>query len=96
MKIGLRSEQGRSMIYQYYGRSVSGEHQASRKKEKARITITACCNTNRSHKLSLWLIETLERPHCFGRNKTNISSLGVKWRHNTKAWMSTVIMTKFL
>ena len=57
--------------------TLATESQAGSKKEKARISIVACCNAEGSHKLSLWLIEKAKNPRCFGRNKIKISSLGM-------------------
>src|SRR5436190_21507744 len=65
--------------------TLATESQAGCKKEKACITVMNCCNASGSCKLAPWMIGTAKTPRCFGRNKINISSLNMKWRHNAKA-----------
>ena len=66
--------------------TLATKRQAGCKKEKARITIIPCCNADGSHKLSLWLIGKAAKPRCFGRNKINISSLGMIYK-GIKVWI---------
>lgn len=70
--------------------------QSGTKKEKARISLGHCSNTDGSDKLPLLAISSSQRPRCFASNRINIDSLNVIWRHNKKAWMTTVIMLDWL
>ena len=66
------------------------------KKQKARISLGNCSNADGSDKLSLLIIGSSLKPHCFSRNRINIASINIMWRHNKKAWMTTVIMLEWL
>ena len=76
--------------------TLATEPQAGRKKKKTRIIVVNYSNANGSCKLAPWMIETMETPHYFRKNKINISSLDMKWRHNVKIWMNTTIMMEYL
>ncbi len=70
--------------------------QSGTKKEKARISLGYCSNADGSDKLPLLTISSSQRPRCFASNYINIASLNIIWRHNKKAWMTTVIMLDWL
>jgi len=66
------------------------------KKQKVRISLGNCSNVDGLDKLPLLIIGLLLKPHCFARNRINIALTNIIWRHNKKAWMTTVIMLKWL
>jgi hypothetical protein len=67
------------------------------KKEKARITIHHACNATGSHKLPMWCIGKHKAPRAFkATGVKDIEALGIKWRWNKKAWMTTAIMVDWL
>ena len=66
------------------------------KKQKAQISLGNYSNVDGSDKLPLLIISLSLKPHCFTRNRINIALINIMWRHNKKAWMTTVIMLKWL
>ena len=66
------------------------------KKQKAQISLGNYSNADGSDKLPFLVIGLSLKPHCFLRNCINIASINIMWRHNKKAWMTTVIMLKWL
>jgi hypothetical protein len=78
-------------------RSLATESLSGVKKEKARITIHHACNATGSHKLPMWCIGKYKAPRAFkAAGVKDIEALGVKWRWNKKAWMTTGIMVDWL
>jgi len=67
---------------------------AGRKNDKTRISLACCCNYDGTERLPLWAIGKAARPHALRR--VNIEALGMVWKSNTKAWMTTVIMREWL
>lgn len=70
--------------------------QTGKKRVKNRVSLALCSNADGSDKLDPWVIGKAANPRCLGRNKTHLQGLNVCWRHNQKAWMTTVIMLEFL
>jgi len=78
-------------------RSLGTESLPGVKKEKARITIHHACNATGSHKLPMWCIGKHKAPRAFkAAGVKDVEALGIKWRWNKKAWMTTAIMVDWL
>jgi hypothetical protein len=78
-------------------RGISSRTLPGVKKEKARITIHHACNATGSHKLPMWVIGKHKRPRAFrAAGVKDVEALGIKWRYNKKAWMTTEIMVDWL
>jgi hypothetical protein len=77
-------------------RSLTTRSVPGRKKERARISIHFCCNSDGSERLPMWIIGNAAKPRCFSKARINISNLGVYWRSNKKAWMTGKIMEEWL
>jgi len=76
--------------------TLATKSQSGTKRQKARLSLANCSNADGSDKIPLWIIGALMRPRCFTQARVNINSLNIHWRHNKKAWMTTVIMLKWL
>src|SRR2546423_1058245 len=76
--------------------TLATESQSGTKSQKARLSLAKCCNADGSDKIPLWIIGASMRPRCFAQARVNINSLNIHWRHNKKAWMTTVIMLEWL
>ena len=61
--------------------------------QKDRITVLIACSAT-GEKLPLLVIGKAAKPRCFKGLQT--ASLGVRWEHNKKAWMTTVLFTQWL
>jgi DDE superfamily endonuclease/Fission yeast centromere protein N-terminal domain/Tc5 transposase DNA-binding domain len=77
-------------------RSLSTTNIPGRKKQKNRITIHFCTNMDGSVKLAPWIIGPSKNPHAFRRAGIRVHNLGVIWRANKKAWMTSLIMEDWL
>lgn len=77
-------------------RSLSTRSVPGRKKQKARISILFCCNSDGSERLPLLIIGTAKRPRSFAAAGININNLNCTWRSNTKAWMTGEIFKEWL
>jgi len=64
------------------------------KQNKERITITICCNVDRSDKLPFWIISKSFRPRCF--KNINIDNLNCKYHANKNAWMTQNVFKLWL
>ena len=72
------------------------ETQSGMKMQKTQISLSNCLNADGSDKFPFFIIGSALQPCCFVANKVNIASLDIIWRHNKKAWMTTVIMLDWL
>lgn len=77
-------------------RSLATHIVPGRKKEKTRISIHFCCNSDASECLPMWIIGNAKKPRAFTAAGINIENLGVFWRSNKKAWMTGNIMREWL
>jgi len=78
-------------------RSLSSQTLPGVKKEKSRITIHHACNATGSHKLPMWVIGKHKAPRAFrAAGVKDVDALGIRWRWNKKAWMTTEIMVDWL
>ena len=64
-------------------RSIPGK-----RKDKARITLHFCINSDTSECLPIWIIGIAKKPRVFQAAGVNIENLGCYWRSNKKAWMT--------
>jgi DDE superfamily endonuclease/Fission yeast centromere protein N-terminal domain/Tc5 transposase DNA-binding domain len=64
------------------------------KKDKSRISIGLCTNATGTDRLPPLFIGHAKQPRAL--RGINIQALGGWWRHNQKAWMTTLIMVEWL
>lgn len=62
------------------------------KHSKVRITALFCCNASGTHKMKPLIIGRYARPRCF----KGLASLPCDYTHNSKAWMSRELFTKWI
>jgi hypothetical protein len=72
-------------------RSIPGK-----RKDKARITLYFCTNSDASERLPIWIIGTAKKPRVFQAAGVNIENLGCCWRSNKKAWITGKIFKEWL
>ncbi|CRG92946.1 hypothetical protein PISL3812_10042 [Talaromyces islandicus] len=78
-------------------RGLSSKPVPGRKKQKSRISVHFCCNSDGSERLPPLFIGTAKRPRSFAAGGiSNIENLGCTWRSNTKAWMTGEIFKEWL
>ena len=53
-------------------------------------------NADGLDKLPLLVISLSQQPRYFASNRINIDLLNIMWRHNKKAWITTVIILNWL
>jgi hypothetical protein len=63
------------------------QQMSGKKKSKFRITLALACNADGSEKLPLFFIGKSKRPRCF--RTSSPASLGMYYRNNKKAWMTS-------
>jgi transposase len=66
-------------------RTLATQRLSGRKKNKERLSIALCTNSDGSHKLKPLIIGKFKKPRCF--NNVNLNNLEMKYCNNTKAWM---------
>ena len=66
-------------------RTLATQRLSGRKKNKERLSIALCVNSDGSHKLKPLIIGKYKKPRCF--NNVNLNNLEMKYCNNTKAWM---------
>ena len=71
---------------QYKNRSLSTQPLEGWKLDKDRLSITICCNADRTERLPCWVIGKYANPRCF--KNVNQSRLGVEYRSNGKVIVS--------
>jgi hypothetical protein len=64
------------------------------KKDKTRISIALCANADGSEKQELFFIGHAAKPRAF--NKKTGQQLGFYYRHNKKAWMTSLLFQEWL
>jgi len=65
-----------------------------RKKNKERLSIALCANSDGSHKLDPLVIGKYAKPRCF--KNVNIANMPVIYRNNRRAWMITTLFQEWL
>jgi hypothetical protein len=100
----LASDYGSDDIYNmdetalYWRKSISKGLSTSTmsgiKMDKSRISLAFCCNASGKDRLPIWLIGKAKTPRAL--KGLNLSTMGVVWRHNQKAWMTALIMKEWL
>lgn len=77
-------------------RSLSTRQLPGRRKEKTRVSVHFCVNMDGSSRLPPWFIGKAKNPHAFRAASVNIQNLGIYWRANKKAWMTSTLMEEWL
>jgi hypothetical protein len=68
-------------------RSLATCKRAGRKQGKQCITVSLCCNATGTDKRVLFVIGKSKRPRSFPRTSQPERDWGIRYRHNSKAWM---------
>ena len=69
---------------------------ATRKSEKALISVGLACNITGTHKLKPWFVGKAQTPRCFSRSAIHVDNLPIVWQSNGKAWMSCLVFPEYL
>lgn len=72
--------------------AMKGETCAGGKHSKVRVTVLLCCNMDGSDRRKLFVIGKSAKPRDF----RNLHSLPVRYRSNTKAWMTKALFEEWL
>ena len=75
-------------------RTIATRQLEGMKKDKTRISIALCVNADGSEKLELLIIGHAAKPRAF--NKKTGEQLGLYYRHNKKAWMTSLLFQEWL
>jgi hypothetical protein len=75
-------------------RTLATQRLSGRKKNKERLSIALCANSDGSHKLNPLIIGKSKKPRCF--NNVKINNLQMTYRNNPKAWMLTTVFQDWL
>lgn len=75
-------------------RGLSSVSVPGRKKQKSRISVHFCCNSDGSERFPLLFIGTAKKPRSFAG--ININNFNCTYRSNTKAWMTGEIFKEWL
>ena len=75
-------------------RTLATRRLSGRKKNKERLSIALCANSDGSHKLNPLIIGKYAKPRCF--KHVDISNLPMIYRSNKKAWMLTTTFQEWL
>lgn len=75
-------------------RGLDTEIRAGRKQPKTRITVLFICNATGTDKREPLFIGKAAKPRCFGYR--TVEQHGFAYRHNAKAWMTTLIYNDML
>jgi hypothetical protein len=75
-------------------RTLATQRLSGRKKNKERLSIALCANSDGSHKLDPLIIGKFKKPRCF--TNVNLNNLSMTYRNNTKAWMLTTVFQDWL
>ncbi|WBW72409.1 ARS-binding protein [Schizosaccharomyces osmophilus] len=77
-------------------KKVNSEQVRGIRREKAKITITTCCNASGTEKLPLWVIGYSHLPRAFKSLGIRPENINVSWRFTGRALMTTSIMEEWL
>lgn len=75
-------------------RGLATQQQPGVKKDKARISLVLAVNASGTDRLPIWIIGKHKTPRAL-RNIC-VKTMGAEWRWNTKAWMTTQVMSEWL
>lgn len=75
-------------------RTIASRQIGGLKKDKTRITIALCANSDGTEKRDLFFIGHAEKPRAF--NKKRGEHYGFYYRWNKKAWMTTILFQEWL
>ncbi|CAB5363548.1 unnamed protein product [Rhizophagus irregularis] len=75
-------------------RTLATKQLSGRKKNKERLSVALCVNSDGSHKLPPLVIGKYANPQCF--KNINIGNLPITYRSNAKAWMLTTLFQEWL
>lgn len=75
-------------------RGLTTSVQAGVKKDKSRITVVLCVNSNGTDRFPVWLIGNAKTPRAL--RGVSVPTMGGEWRWNRKAWMNTEVMKDWL
>ena len=75
-------------------RTLATRRLSGHKKNKERLSIALCANSDGSHKLNPLIIGKYAKPRCF--KHVDISNLPMIYRSNKKAWMLTTTFQEWL
>lgn len=76
-------------------KTLSSKPMPGKKKNLERITVCLCTNASGSKKLSPLIIGKHARPRCL-KNIRNFNNLGISYKSNKTAWMTTTIFQEWL
>ena len=75
-------------------KTLSPKNLSGVKKDKGRISVAVTVNGTGDLRPPLWVVGSAKRPVCMrGIDKEN---LGIVWRSNKKAWMTSAIIIEYL
>ena len=75
-------------------RSLATHAVPGHKKDKTRITIALCVNSDGSDKLPLLVIGKAKKPRCFAG--VNMKNLGVDYKSNASSWMTAMLFQEWI
>jgi arginine repressor len=75
-------------------RTIASRQIGGIKKDKTRITIALCANSNGTEKRNLFFIGHAEKPRAFKKKRGE--DYGFYYRWNRKAWMTTILFQEWL
>ena len=70
------------------------EDSHGQKVDKERVSVLIVINYTGSYKRKLWIIGKNKNPRCF--KNINMKNLGIIYKSNKSAWMTTAIFSEFL
>ena len=79
--------------YTTLDRGLASKQMSGKKKNKSRITVVFACNSDGSERMEPLFIGKYAKPRCF--MKRDPESMGIYYRSNKKAWMTTVIFEEY-
>ena len=75
-------------------KSPESERNGGIENNKSRISLVVCLNSTGYDRLPIWVIGKTQKPRAL--KKLNLQAMGLEWRANEKAMLSTIIMCDWL
>lgn len=75
-------------------RTIASRQLGGMKKDKKRMTVALCANSDGTEKRALFFIGHSEKPRCF--KKKRAKELGYYYRWNKKAWMTSLLFQQWV
>ncbi|KFZ10644.1 hypothetical protein V501_05089 [Pseudogymnoascus sp. VKM F-4519 (FW-2642)] len=75
-------------------RGLLSQSMPGNRKEKARISVILCTNAIGEDRIQLWFIGKAKKPRAL--RGVDILGIGGVWKHNSKAWNTTIVMVEWL